>query len=158
MFENPKISRLFSSMLRLEKLLKINAPESIIEAEKGILEDKKAALVQSGFDVEKFLSSDDGQIAYLIYCSQVDLDEKLYERCGRCALYFMKFLSNEINFGCLRFEDPPIHCDAFQDTGKDFGERLWYRCGHCSLFKLSHCVKGLNEVAIECSSFIGTET
>jgi hypothetical protein len=156
-FENPKIARLFSSMQRLERLIKVDAPESIIEAEKEILEDKKAVLIRSGFDVEKFLSSDDGQIAYLIYCSQIDLDEKLYERCGRCSLYFMKFLSSEINFGCLRFENRPVHCDAFQDTGKDFGERLWYRCCKCSLFKLSHCIKGLNEIAIECSSFIGTE-
>lgn len=148
---------LFASMLRMEKFLRYKAPEEIIESEREILARKKAVLVKEGFDIESYVASPEGQIAYIEFCTDSAHRAALYDRCGRCHFYFMRSINPDFRrYGCLKFDDPPMNCESYSEVSSSFPDRLqdhMVRCSSCILYKKTYCSKGLNEIDPSCGSF-----
>jgi hypothetical protein len=158
-----------------EGLKKVDAPEMVQKSARKRYDETVAFFRNISMDVEAYVQTPKGMVAYLEYSVEEDTYNKMSDRCGQCINY--SYLESRRGphsapMGCDIHEDENLSiilCKNFIDTEESFMRRIQKyvieRCSECQHLKQieiksiedideDRCLMGCNRLKTVCEHFL----
>jgi len=121
--------RFLRAQRRHEKLLKIDAPEPILQQTQASINQYTAEAAAMNFDIDSWFQSSNGKVCYLMLCSEEDHREASIEQCDKCSHY----AHIDDDWKCLIHEfEIPMQCKDKNENTTEINKRIMDMVARCS--------------------------
>jgi len=155
---NRKLLSYMRGLYTYKRLVKIKGPEPIIKKAEERLTELSLDLTGVGFNVDAWIESDKGKVAFLQFCAESDHLDSIMEKCHECV-DFGWFPSigpyeEEHEYRCTIYKDVPMSCPRNVLCSKEESARraneVYDRCLKCKHVETED-IEGLDFKDIGCT-------